>query len=481
VTAVKRIALPAAAVALLLSSSVPAHSTVGFVRSVADSIFTGSSLPQDARVADIDGSVLLDLVVTVNDLIGNDYRVSWYQNDGGGTFSEFVIDTLLVNPLRIAARDVDDDTDVDVVVATEGQIYLYLNNATTFTRQTVDAGVVASRAVRIVDLDGDTDQDIVFQDNSGIYWYENDGAESFTPRTVETVPIVDIGMEIVPFDYDGDLDIVTSVYNADSSYGELVWYENDGSENFIRHLITTHPYDFFGLDVANIDGSGDMDVAVSMTDANEVILYRNDSTLELVETVLDAGFSQAPRELGFFDLDNDTDQDVVVIGGNAGTGEVVYYENNGDLTFTKRTIETLSSNGQTICVADLDGDTRPDIATITTFPHKVVVYNSLGTGTGVEDAIPSARLRLDQNYPNPFNPSTTISYSLPEETFTSLDVFSVRGERVRTLVAGRRSGGTHRARWDGRDDRGHRVATGLYLYRLRAGGAERVRKMILIK
>jgi len=470
-----------AAVAAFLLSSLPAHSTVGFTRYVADSTFAGSSYPQDVCVADIDGSPLLDLVVAVNDLLGNDYRISWYQNDGGGAFSEFVIDTLLVNPLRLDAFDVDDDADVDIVAGTEGAIYLYLNNATTFTRQTIDGSIITSRALRIVDLDGDTDLDIVSQDNTGIHWYENDGTESFSPRTVEAVPIVDVGMEVVPFDFDGDLDVVTSVYNPDSSYDELVWYENDGSESFTRHLITTHTYDFFGMDVADVDAQGKLDVAVSFTDADEVVLYRIDSSPDLVETVLDAGSNESPRGLRFCDLDNDTDKDIVVTGGVFGDGELVYYENNGDLTFTKRTVEAHSARGQSVCVADLDGDTKPDIVACTVSPTKVLVYMGVGTGTGVDDAGSTLALELGQNYPNPFNPSTTISYSLSEEAFASLEVFSVRGERVRTLVAGRRSGGAHRVRWDGRDDGGHRVATGIYLYRLRAGGEERARRMILIK
>jgi hypothetical protein len=88
---------------------------------------------------------------------------------------------------------------------------------------------------------------------------------------------------------------------------------------------------------------------------------------------------------------------------------------------------------------------------------------------------------LDANYPNPFNPTTTISYRLPEGAAVRLDVFNAAGQRVRQLVAGHQPAGNHRVEWDGRDDTGASVASGLYLYRIEAGAFGASRTMILLK
>jgi hypothetical protein len=88
---------------------------------------------------------------------------------------------------------------------------------------------------------------------------------------------------------------------------------------------------------------------------------------------------------------------------------------------------------------------------------------------------------LEQNVPNPFNPSTTIAFTLRQAAAVRLDIFDASGRHVRTLVAERRDAGGYEAQWDGRDDAGCRVASGVYLYRLRAGDVTLTRKMVLLK
>ncbi|UCH84970.1 MAG: T9SS type A sorting domain-containing protein [Candidatus Latescibacterota bacterium] len=90
--------------------------------------------------------------------------------------------------------------------------------------------------------------------------------------------------------------------------------------------------------------------------------------------------------------------------------------------------------------------------------------------------------RLYQNVPNPFNPSTVIRYDVPAGGgYVTLRVFDVSGRLVRTLVDQYEMGGDRSIRWDGRNDGGERVATGVYLYRLSTDGYTATRKLILIK
>jgi len=88
---------------------------------------------------------------------------------------------------------------------------------------------------------------------------------------------------------------------------------------------------------------------------------------------------------------------------------------------------------------------------------------------------------LDANVPNPFNPSTTIRYAVGGTGAVTLRVYDVAGHLVRTLVDAQRSPGTYEARWDGRDERGRGVASGVYFYRLRAGDFSQTRRMVLLK
>jgi hypothetical protein len=89
--------------------------------------------------------------------------------------------------------------------------------------------------------------------------------------------------------------------------------------------------------------------------------------------------------------------------------------------------------------------------------------------------------RLSAARPNPFSPETVIGYSLERGGVTEIAVYDVTGRRVRTLVSGFVPAGEHETAWDGRDDAGNHVASGVYLYRLRAGDAVETRRMILAK
>lgn len=88
---------------------------------------------------------------------------------------------------------------------------------------------------------------------------------------------------------------------------------------------------------------------------------------------------------------------------------------------------------------------------------------------------------LSQNYPNPFNPTTQISLSIPARSHVELIVYDVLGRRVRSLLDREMSAGSYTADWDGRNDAGEPVASGVYLYRLHSDQFETTRKMILLK
>jgi hypothetical protein len=88
---------------------------------------------------------------------------------------------------------------------------------------------------------------------------------------------------------------------------------------------------------------------------------------------------------------------------------------------------------------------------------------------------------LRQNHPNPFNPVTTIEYILPEAGKVFLGIYNVKGEKIRTLVDNYQNGGARAVRWDGTDDRGDHVPSGMYFYRVKTGDRSLIRKMMLVR
>ena len=114
---------------------------------------------------------------------------------------------------------------------------------------------------------------------------------------------------------------------------------------------------------------------------------------------------------------------------------------------------------------------------IYSFQGAIVHGVQYGTITGiVENPTVPMMIQLYQNYPNPFNPTTTIGFSLPTSSDVSLKIFNLLGEEVATLVSGRVDAGTHAIQWDATVQ-----ASGVYFYRLRAGGFTETRKLVLMR
>ncbi len=107
-----------------------------------------------------------------------------------------------------------------------------------------------------------------------------------------------------------------------------------------------------------------------------------------------------------------------------------------------------------------------------------------GISTGIDepgDEVSDVRSSLSQNRPNPFNPTTTIAYNIAQPGDVLLEIYNVAGQRMRTLVDERRSSGPHEVMWDGRNDHGESVGSGIYFYRIMSDEFTSMKKMILLK
>ncbi|HPY97331.1 MAG TPA: carboxypeptidase regulatory-like domain-containing protein, partial [Candidatus Cloacimonadota bacterium] len=88
---------------------------------------------------------------------------------------------------------------------------------------------------------------------------------------------------------------------------------------------------------------------------------------------------------------------------------------------------------------------------------------------------------LHGNYPNPFNPETTVSFDLAEESRVTIDIYNIKGQKVKTLINDNLNAGSHRVVWNGKDDAERNVSSGIYFYNMKSGKYTSTRKMILIK
>jgi len=106
---------------------------------------------------------------------------------------------------------------------------------------------------------------------------------------------------------------------------------------------------------------------------------------------------------------------------------------------------------------------------------------SVRVPTGINDQFNRpVNFTLSQNYPNPFNPNTVISYSLQKSGSLKIDVFNMLGEKVKTLFDGSEKAGLHQISWNGTDETGRTVSSGLYFYRLKFEDIAQTKKMTLL-
>jgi hypothetical protein len=112
-------------------------------------------------------------------------------------------------------------------------------------------------------------------------------------------------------------------------------------------------------------------------------------------------------------------------------------------------------------------------------PYRLRLDPEFDRGTG--DETPALTYKLGQNYPNPFNPNTTISFQIPAAGHVSLNIYDASGKLVRTLTDGHWGEGLHAVNWNGMDNNGTAVASGIYFYKLDAGSFVKTKKMVLLR
>jgi hypothetical protein len=395
----------------------------------------------------------------------------------------------------------------------------------------------------LTDINGDGTIDLIFGTAAGpLHYYENNGTPT-TPSWQENTTlfggIIDMGGASNPFFYDfdndGDFDLVSGsqlgnikyyqnvgtsyapAWEEDNSYFESIDHSiysaitlgdvnNDGlpdaivgdlSGNFYFHqntgvgfMFDSDVLSFVALEgwsaprLVDMDDDNDLDIVAGNEDGY-LFYFENQGTPSVPDWVeiteyfesIDVGSNCVPT-VGDLNMNNNLD----VITGDLW-GEVQFFIDFHGTWIEDPTPVSGITGGQntTPALVDLDDDGDLDL-TLGNYDGTLNYYENLHFIVDNDPELPQTNSYILCNYPNPFNPETTINYSLKENTKVSLNIYNIKGQIVATLVNQNKGAGNHSIAWNGNDDSGNLVSSGIYFYKLSVNGkTEAIKKCLLLK
>ncbi len=204
-------------------------------------------------------------------------------------------------------------------------------------------------------------------------------------------------------------------------------------------------------------------------------LYHSGGTLSEVSTLLPT-LTESPA----FGLWEASGTDYIL------TFQLFAYDSSGALAGrvqVRNNIQLVNADSLTATYAvdfiDPAGTLIPDLDTGVYYGKRITIQPVLAINDNPGNLLFSHRLH--QNYPNPFNPSTIIRYEVQKTGHVSLRIYNTLGQLVRTLVNQQETSGAYRITWDGRNDQGERVASGVYIYQMQADEFTGSKRMVLLR
>lgn len=406
--------------------------------------------------------------------------IAWWRNNGENNWERFSIDTSFLHVMSVDVAFIDNDIYPDVV-ATSWQLHQvawWKNSGDPtqgWTKYIIKLNFTYAHDAECTDIDNDGDSDIVAVsyglNRIVICW--NDGNPTNNWQTSILTNSFGGALNITPIDLDkdSDPDILGTASDADL----ISWWENSGNNpiSWTYHNIDSNFVGSSDLCIIDMNQDGLYDVIGNAWKSNQVAywicnnLQNNDWTKHIVTTQLPIA---SGTDAG--DLDKDGDVDIVAVGKIPG--ELSIYKDS-NFVWTKILLTNDFYGGTDAKVLDLDGDKDLDIVSAASSGKLVWWENQTVVGVSDDNNEILIEFRLDQNYPNPFNPNTTISYSIPAESFTTLKVYDVLGKEITTLVSEKKSAGKYEVNFDGNE-----LSSGIYFYQLKAGSLTDTKKMVLL-
>ena len=347
---------------------------------------------------DLDNDGDVDLIATTD--TGQLY---WYENDGTGSFGTGNLIASGDNFRAVEVYDLEGDGDMDIVAVNDdftdaaNSVFVLTNQfigsgAVTFSTTTFEGSGVGEsdggQDLAIGDIDGDGRADIVGTfyrsiGDSQVVVFEQDSVGVWTKTYSDAVNNA-TSVDLADLDGDGNLDLVVS----DFQDKEIRWYENDGNATagFSRQTIFSDS-DLFPIDlnVGDFDGDGDQDIVYATWGSNDSVnLLRNDGAASPSFTTesLYTATSGLLYHINVADMNGDGDLDLLITNKNTSgsVADILVLDNDGTGNFAQRQIDDNASNVEWAEGADLDGDGNLDIISAPTSSNVIEIYKGQGDG-----------------------------------------------------------------------------------------------------
>lgn len=438
-----------------------------------------------------------------------------------------------------AAGDVDGDGNNELVFGSyDGKLYILGTNGNQELAYSQSGFIIGAPALG--DLDGDNDLEIVFttqNSSSGILYAIHHTGEDMDGFPVNLDEKMVVGAAIGDLEGDGLLDIVVTTYedniyaiNSDGSIksgfpyvashrfrspATLVDLDNDndleivaGNDDGILYILHHDGTVMTTYDVGN-DIRGGISIAdINDDGSNELLFVGYDDNIHVWNPTTESELDGWPYDMGnnalscpvTADLDNDGDLEIVT-AMKSGTIYIFHHDgsiyNNFPYTVAGN-IETTPSIGK------LDSDDDFEIVFGTTSGLQVIdiktesgerdswklhrgnmmrtgLYNTTLTSVQPKDKIVPTEFYVSQNYPNPFNPSTSIEIQLAKPNNLIVSIFDMTGRLINTLVNDKLEVGLYSVEWNGKDQNGRLVPTGIYIIKVVSGKNSHNQKIAFVK
>ncbi len=174
----------------------------------------------------------------------------------------------------------------------------------------------------------------------------------------------------------------------------------------------------------------------------------------------------------------------VTSSGRVSLGRYIFLRGGQDSYGSGTVFGSVQLLNDTSAVTEFYKDSLVNTARVDSFVLRADALILEQAGAPVSVTMPSiipSQYELSQNYPNPFNPTTQINYSLPKQSLVQLKVYDILGREVATLFNGEQQAGRYTLEWNGNNNFGSKVASGIYIYRIVAGKFVKTKKMMLLK